>query len=114
MLTLYAYDEPNDSKALKNNSLEKPVHTAYCNLKHFKFAIQNSQIAIQKTILLCIFFCIAVLLCKIFKQNRSLPLILNNETLAAPALCVCRSRPELKNDLMRKGYTNTDSAMLSK
>ena len=25
-----------------------PVHIAYCNFKHFKFAIQNSQIAIYK------------------------------------------------------------------
>ena len=33
------YDEPNDSKALKINT--------------FKFAIQNSQIAIQKMILRC-------------------------------------------------------------
>ena len=44
-----------------------PVHTAYCNFKYFKFAIQNSQIAVQNIILLCkLFFCIALLLCKIF------------------------------------------------
>ena len=47
-----------------------PVHTAYCNFKHFKFAVQNSQIAIQKMILLCKFlFCITVLLCKKFPNE---------------------------------------------
>ena len=51
-----------------------PVHTAApCNFKHFKFAIQNSQIAIQKMILLCKFlFCIAGLLRQIYERNRSL------------------------------------------
>ena len=44
-----------------------------CNFMYFKFAIQNSHIAIQNMILLRKFFsCIALLLCKNFKRNRSL------------------------------------------
>ena len=66
---LYTYDEPNDSKDLKNNTCT----CAYCNFNYFKFAVQNSQIARQKIILLCkFFFCIALLLCKIFEWNHSL------------------------------------------
>ena len=42
---------------MMNQTTVKPVpmHTAYCNFKHFRFAIQNSQIAIEKIILLCKF-----------------------------------------------------------
>ena len=60
---LYAYDEPNDSKALKNNTCT--CTCAYCNFMYCKFAIQSSRIAIQQIILLCkLFFCVTLLLRK--------------------------------------------------
>ena len=33
-----------------------PVHTAYCNFKYFKFAIQNSQIATKNDFAMQILF----------------------------------------------------------
>ena len=67
---LYANDEPNDSKALKNNTCTCP----YCNFQNLKFALQISQtarhyydFAMQIRILHHTFA-----ICKIFERNRSL------------------------------------------
>ena len=65
---------------MMNQTTAKPLKTThihctftYYNFKYFKFAIQNSQIAIQRMVLLRKFFSyIALLLCEILKRNRSL------------------------------------------
>ena len=83
---LYAYDESNDSKALKNNTCT----CAHCNFKYFKFATQNSQIAIQKMILLCkFFFCITLLLCKIFERKNSMPCSDRDDTVPLTEFVLC-------------------------
>ena len=64
------HNEPNDSKAFENNTCI-PSNTVILNILNLLY--KNSQIAIQQIILLRKFFsCIALLLCKIFKRNRSL------------------------------------------
>ena len=58
----FSADELTTGEFPEMENTQQPVHTAYCNFKYFKFAVQNSQITIQQIILLC----------KIFKQNHSL------------------------------------------
>ena len=72
MWTLCAYSEPNDTKALKNNTYTC-AHSAHCNFKHFKFANTKSTDCYTKIdFAMQIYFSIAVLRCKIFERNRSL------------------------------------------